>query len=552
MKKLMLIIFLALILTGCNNTQEPSAETGAEIVSVEPVEQIKEEVAEEKIEEEPQEIEEQVVCTLNRHTETNDVELDQSIADEFSATMDADNTKGMYEGVLDIDIDNVDSDYGVHDQILLADTFKPETTLSFNQDDQFADKIFLPILEDSVRYRYIFEENLRTGNRLTDATESQPITIQFLGRNMDIIAASSTTLTILSPTKYRMRAGETVHVNGDSVTLVQAGTGSVTVEVNGQREVVQDTAQERVNGVEIKVQDISNEEGLEYDEATIIIGEDAQTTVSDGEEYFGEDSDDPLWVWDLDNLNQAQPTVGITINKNIDDPDEEPMYEGSSLCLPNKYVCFTYVKTLVDDYLTYTLDTTTKELYASQEDVQNNTVQVSGAKVLEFDTNKNGFDVAGTKTETIYLYHTGTELRVYEKRANKAVLAATITGSGTPFKLDYQKAEVDVDFSVAGTTATMTLDFTVGDDLAIYFETENTDEINYLGHSDGDTDVNDDILYGTKDISGFDKDVRLGSGAILEDPKDHQSSDDLVLRLPDRIEDFAISVAVDVNEVICR
>lgn len=554
MRKIILILLLLLTITACTQTQEQTTEIQenqqAQLIESE---EVIEEILEEQVEESPKQVGlEDKTCSLQTQAKTHEVELDQTIADEFGTTIDADNMQGLFEGLININIDDVSKDYTLKEEIRLGDEFKPETTLSFDNSDNFGDDIFIPILRDEISYYITFQDGLAEGNRITDATESESITLPFLGQELEIISATANSLTVLAPTKYRVEAGETIYLNGDEVTLVQTGTTSATIEVNGIREVVQDTAQERINGIEVKVQDITNEEGIEYDEATLIIGADAQTTVSDGEEYFGEDQDDPLWVWDLDNLNQQLPTIGITVPTNIDNPNEGPVYEGDAICLPHHYFCLVYEKTNTDDYEEFTLDTQTKELFASQEDVNNNDPQVTGARVLAFETTSgNGFERGSTKVETLFFYHNGTELRVYEKLENHAVLATTITSTGGQHTLYNGKAEVPIRFTVTGTTATMTLDFSVGEDLIIYFETENTNEINYLGHSNGDENTADDILYGTKDISGFERDVRLGSGAILEDPKAHQNSDDLRIKVPDRINDFSISMKANINQILC-
>ena len=553
------VIFILLILSACtspaqqipvpekemNTTSEPENTTAPE-----------EETGEQKTDSTTQERLDSAqrgneVCKLQQLSKTQEVELDQNINSEFGTTIDADNLDGLYKGLWRANINDTTGDYAVHDQILLANSFRPETTLTLNEDDQFGDAIFIPVMTDAVRYYYIIEDTLKAGNRFSDATEAEPLTIPFLGQELTVIGATANTLTVIAPTKYRVRAGESIHLNGDTITLVQTGTTTATVEVNGEREVVQDTQQERINGIEIKVQDITNEEGLEYDEATIIAGIDAQTTAHDGEAFIGQDEDDPLWVWDIANLNTQTPTVGITFNKNIDTPEERPIQEGYQLCLPNHYVCFIYEQTNTDEYVTYELEPATTTLYASQAEAQNNTAEVSSARVLKFHAEEKGFTRNNEKFETMFLYHNGSSVRVYEQRENKAVFTTAVTGTATPFNLQYGNANVPLQIAQTLTTATMTLDFSVGSDLVIYFETENTNQITYLGHSQGNANTVNDFLYGTRDISGFTRDLRLGSGAILKDPESHQSSDDLMIEIPHRIDDFGIAIRAEVNRMVC-
>ncbi len=552
MKKWWLLLCLLVLITACSEqpiVEEPQAELIEEMPE-EPVAIIEEPFVEEP-EEEPQATIREQSCSITTSDVTQDVELDQDLADEFGSVVDQDNFNALFDSVTQIQIDNVDNTYSIEEEIRFASGFGPQTTLSFDKNDKFGDDIFIPVARGDVSYYLTFKDDLKEDNRITGATASDSIVIPFLGQDLEIISASNNALTVIAPTKYRVKAGQTIHINGDTVTLIQTQQGSATVEVNGQREVITNNNEERVNGIEVLVTDISFDEGLEYDEATLIIGTDASTTVSDGEAYFDQDSDDPLWTWVLEGLNSANPTIGVTFAQSLDSPDEGPIYEGSALCLPNQYVCIVYKSTNTKDYRTFNLETGTKDLYASQADVANSTIDVTGAKVLEFDSTGKGFSYDSDKTEKVFIYHTGTQLQIYAERENQAVLTETITGSGTPFTLIHGNANVPVDFTVSGTTATMVLDFPVGDDLTIYFETDGTDRITYLGHSQGDTDTADDILYGSTDISGFEEDVRLGSGAILEDPEGHENSDDLTLFLPDRINDFSIEMMLEMTRVTC-
>src|SRR3989344_1423983 len=57
-------------------------------------------------------------------------------------------------------------------------------------------------------------------------------------------------------------------------------------------------------------------------------------TFKDGEEYIGEDQDNPVWVWQLSNLGGSSPVIGVKLDLSLDSPDEtdnpayqNPLYE---------------------------------------------------------------------------------------------------------------------------------------------------------------------------------------------------------------------------------
>lgn len=60
-----------------------------------------------------------------------------------------------------------------------------------------------------------------------------------------------------------------------------------------------------------------------------------QLTIRDGDEYFCEDKNDPNWVWNLKELNQGLIIVQNDFVKN--DDTDDPVGEGQSYVLPNKY-----------------------------------------------------------------------------------------------------------------------------------------------------------------------------------------------------------------------
>ena len=322
--------------------------------------------------------------------------------DGFGDTVDADDIEGFQDTTIDIDIDEVDDDYDVRDEIRFGGTFitptnvlQPETGLNFDGDEDWKDRVFVPMRQSSWGYFYIFEDNLRAGNFINTSDTDDEIEIEFLGKRFEIEGTSGGTiannLVINVGQRFYMEAGDTVVVDGKELTLVQTAAAAATVSVDGAREVISNNDEEIVNGLEIRIEDVSSDEGIEYDSATVFAGEDARETYASGEEFIGEDEDDPAWVWQLANLTGNQPVIGILWHLDLDSPDEDdnplyehPMYEGESVCLPFDYACIIFDSLEIDDYQDYEIETNeVTDLYLSVANSTNNNKDVTGERVLE-------------------------------------------------------------------------------------------------------------------------------------------------------------------------
>ncbi len=328
------------------------------------------------------------------------VEFNDS-SDGFGNTVDADDVEGFQDTTIDIDIDEVDDDYDIRDEIRFAGTditttniLRVHTALSFDQDEDWQDRVFIPMRQNSWGYFYVFEDNLREGNYINDSDTDDEIEVEFLGKRFEIEGTTNNAakLVVNIGQRFYMEAGDTVVVDGKEVTLVQTSATTATVMIDGVREVVTQNDEEIINSLEVRVEDISSDEGIEYDSATLFVGEDARDTFDDGEEFVGEDEDDPAWVWRLAGLTGATPTIGIRWHLNLDDPDEDenplyqhPIYEGESICLPFDYACLVFDSLQIDDYQDYEIETdTTEDLYFSVANSTNNVPDVTDEVVLQF------------------------------------------------------------------------------------------------------------------------------------------------------------------------
>ena len=420
--------------------------------------------------------------------------------DEFGQTLDADDLEGLQDTTIDIDIDNTDDDYDVRDEIRFggntnidsASLLSAHTALSYDADEDWKDRVFIPIERNSWGYYYVFEDNLAQGNFLANASATDEIEIEFLGKLFEIEGVSAATSTadivVNVGQKFYMEAGDCVTVDGKETCLISTMNALASVSVDGVRENIAEDDEEIINGLEVRVEDVSFDEGIEYDSATLFVGEDARETFDDAEEFVGEDEDDPAWRWHIDNVHTNSPTLGIRWALQLDDPEEDdnplyehPLYEGDAVCLPFDYACIVFDSLQIDDYQDYELEAgISQDLYWSIDDTDNNAVNNSGEKVLRFQakgSSDDGFiteteyatrDATDIETDTVYLAvdcHTG-DLDVYreEQDGNDAIHVSRVpfaaayhpqTGENTygtfeerymgeAFQIDYRDTLMDV------------------------------------------------------------------------------------------------------------
>jgi len=361
-------------------------------------------------------------------SKTEDIQVGKSInntADGFGTVIDDDDVDGFQDTTVRIDIDDTSNDYSVSDGIRFGNACATQannsviansqinapllqTGLSFDRDEDWQEKVFITVPKQSVCYKYVFDTSLGSGNLITNAKGSDSITINFLGQELEIQNATNTQMVVNSGERFDMKAGEEVQVEGKTVRLESAtSSNKVRICVDGTNcEVVKEDDEEIIGGLEFRVEDVSDDQGIDYDAATLFIGLNARETFKDGEEYIGEDEDNPVWVWMLANLGASQPTIALRFDLALDSPDESdnpafehPLYEGESLCLPRDYACITFDSMVIDDFLKYNIETgVTESLFMNQTQADSNTGSIS-KRVLEW--NADGDQDVGFQTGTL-------------------------------------------------------------------------------------------------------------------------------------------------------
>lgn len=483
------------------------------------------------------------------------IKLTDTLQSKFGSTLDSGDVDGFFDGEVHLDINGVDNVYSARDELRMASasSLAPQTGLTYEASDDWADKVFVPLEKGSISYFFVFDSNLKQGNFITDATQNDPAIIPFLGQELKIEAATSTSITTFGGNRLWMKAGEKVVSDGKEIELIQTNPSKATVSVGGVMDVIETGRSKWISGIEVYLDQVSDESGIEYDSALMVMGTEARVTIKDGDPFFGDDKNDPLWIWELTALNTNNPKIGIEFNLNINRPDldypgiSHPLYEGEKLCLPYEYACLELNEIQSDDFLNYEIRDSSASLYESETAAD---PSVSNANVISIKSKGgDGFRIGDYSTDEIFLYSTGSSLKVYRKAAGKTNLVQEISSNTNDvLKLNWGNTNlpINLEWSASNDNGNIIIDNSVGSDVKVFIEAtgDNKDQFTYLGTEEGDTTTTNDILYGSKDISNFKEDTRTASGIVIRDPKSRTSSDRFEMSVPGTADNFKVGIAI--------
>jgi hypothetical protein len=480
-----------------------------------------------------------------------EVALNTDLTTDFGASgLDDNDIGGLQDDEMTIDIDGVDNDYDFHDEITVTSGISVETGLTAtNADEDFEDKIFLEVAKDSVKYNFVFDDSLVDGNYIMNATSDYPITIDFMDRELKITGATATSMTVEVGTEQYLDAGDSVTVDGQEFTLVKCSDTAAVIESEGQIETISLNSDKSFGSMKVEVIEIFNDDGTEWDSATLLIGDYTTKTYTDGDEYIGEDENDPDWVWDLANLGTSSPTIGITYDQTLDDSDEV-VYMGEDFELPNGFATISIVGINQDEYQDYVVSDTIEDLQDSEGD------EIISARVLHFESlggTDDGFVVNDTiETDDIYVYTDTGDDRTWifykDDSDNKIKEVLEIEDEDEDvFEIDYRDTSLGVDLDTNGTFFNWTIAAS-NQDIVLYTEISDDDEFTYIGHSDGATTTAEDIVVDGTDISGWDEDTKTQDGIIITAYEDTDSSDEFRFSVPEEEDDYKVNVVIKSKE----
>lgn len=486
---------------------------------------------------------------------TEDVFVTTGLNTDFGTLDDSDLT-GLQNTQVTVDIASDAEDFDVSDNLVFTSGISVETGLTADApNEDFKDNLFLQVAKDSVSYVYNFDDALTAGHYLQNATADDPIEIEFLGQTLSISGATSTSITVDTGVKQFLNVGDVLTATtGQKVKLVRVSDTAAVVDVDGVILTINDGSTKSSAGIRVKVDDIFNDDGTTSDSATLIVGEDVTKTYTDGEEYIGQNEDDPDWTWNLDLSTPADPVIGVNYEQTLDDADEVVMM-GSKLSLPNDFATVYIDSVNQAGSQDYKIGTSIEELRTAD----GTEVMATSAHVVHFESLGNsddGFLIAANsvqeKTDDIYAYfnNTGDRLELFwkDKDDNKIKHADPVVNdtADNVFSIDYKDTSLTVDFSGYNATEywNVTID-TANQDVVYRIETAaSSDNFDYVGDSDGDTTTANDVRVGTRDISGWEQDTMTQNGLVLYSYDAMASSDEYKFSVPRESGDFKVNVVV--------
>ena len=230
-----------------------------------------------------------------------------------------------------------DSDYDVEEYLILNGP-----TVSANNKD-FESNVYSTLEKGDIEYKVKVKDSLKQSNTIS---KDESLKIDFLGETLDIIGWTDTKIKVEKSQKVALSVGESITVDGVTLTIDDVYSGSVMV--NG--EIIDDKYTKKVDGIKVEVQAIGyHDYSPETSKVILKVGEKLTETYENGDDY----DDDSVWEWVI-----TENSIGIKLAKDFDELDDDDGYNaldvGDSISLPNDYVVITFDGLEDVDYEDYT------------------------------------------------------------------------------------------------------------------------------------------------------------------------------------------------------
>ncbi|MBU2496777.1 MAG: hypothetical protein KJ767_01825, partial [Nanoarchaeota archaeon] len=486
----------------------------------------------------------------------------------------------LQDDSISIAIGDVSDEYNFHEEIVFNNGIAVRTGLNVsNPHEDYGEKPFLQIDQNSITYRYVFDEAVKSGNYLANATTDDSVTLAILGKDIEITSATATSLTANVGEKFTLSEGESKDVDGKTLTLVQVGSqNDIYVDIDGVKDYIASGNSKTIGGLRVKNYNaIYTTSSGGTNIATIIAGEKTSKTYNSADEFVGQDEYDPDWVWELSNLDgqgdNGKPKINVTWDQSWTGYDEV-IFEGDSLSLPNNYITIKFDSLTETTFAEYVIKNARTRLYDSsglETGAGTNTVTQEVLLLEALDGENNGFKLSGGE-ETDKIYIAATNLTAtgynnfsiywYDKDAsagqNNPKLYAT-TGNNTDVLqhtviAQYKDANFNIDIVPASPYAisSQQLRIEIGRGERQYINlTTNSTSLGFdygFGTKDGDAIVSDVVSGGEspfKQIGTWTANTLTVDGLKIYDPNNYGDSNEFRFAIPrDEGLDFKANIQV--------
>lgn len=348
-------------------------------------------------------------------------------------------------------------------------TFKGLELLANEKD--FDGNVYLTLPKEGLSYEFIFETNLDT-SEIGDDDET--LTFDFLGEEIEISKWEVNKITLTQGEEYFITELENIIFKGKEVTLEFVLPNAAYITVDGEGIKILEGEIKRIGGLEIKASEILyTESAIRKSKATLIIDEDVEITISDGDEY----DDGSIWEWRI-----TENSIGLILSEEFNELDDDfnALGLGEFICLPKDYYCIRY-DGLVEG---------NEEEYSFELDTRNGLdyVKVNG----DFLSGINDYD-------RVYINDTGIFDRDFELISSDTI----------------ELGDTDSVLSWNNITKVISIN-----DINISYNLYGNYEFN-------------DIWYNSLNISSKDENYLTAYGILIDNPEDSVESQEITLRVPD-------------------
>ena len=463
----------------------------------------------------------------------------------------------------------------IDDKISWDDGNSSDNTFNFHEEILINDIQLLTSLNDNdfegvalannkgLAYRLVFEEDMNTA--LIGDEDADTLYLTILGEEYEIDAMDSNSITVVTSKEIVLNEGEITTISGQQYEL--SGIGEDSVSINGV--VVKEGRTKRVDGQEVYVESIFYKSGG-GGMAVLKIGKDITTEYNSGDEFIGQDDDDPEWVWDIQNPGKDGGYIGVVYDhKNTRAKDDGIVYEGEAYEFPNLYAAVQFnglTDVTYEDFEVSFMDD--KDLWsATSDDAVHEDVPV----IMIEGSDDESIIVNGKETDTIYLRYadstsgtaineTNGAIEVFYEDVNKDMsdnvrpryvakyaLDAThsrLTEDTTIATLVSDDSNVKVKIHVTNGKLSLILDSQVSE-ISISIGGDTLTDIagtfEYLGTLSEDAESGDVSVNGIT-IGTEDYDIMDYYGTIIQSPDANSNDDRVILSIPSEQIEAKISI----------
>jgi outer membrane murein-binding lipoprotein Lpp len=440
-------------------------------------------------------------------------EIEVSLGGSVGPTILKDNDiEKLFDGKIDFD----GEDYDAEEVIELSSGLQVMTSVL--SDEKFSGAPYLGTdSKESISYRIELTDLID----LSEVGMDKVLELPFLGDEIQIVdVVNSGEITILFGEEVFLDAGDSIVVSGKEVTLVKCGTNGAVFDVDGEQAVITIDSTKTVNGVEIFVDVIFNEDGVEFDSAVIFVGENIKETIASGD-YFelGCDDDECEYVYDI-KMDNTEQYVGILHNEVTNDLDRDFVPKGveESFVSPNGYIDVLFKEITEVEYVDY-------ELYFDEVFADDELSADIDAAILKSSSDEGFVFSNGDESSEVYIYYntTASAIQVYYVDDDNDIKSA----NGLTFQAVNDELALNASFIGPGIPRLKIGDLV----MAIRPNGANAEEAEAT-----------DVIYAGVNIGKRDYGVLGFEGIVIEDVEDNADNDEVRFSIPSEVVEATVLV----------